>query len=154
MNRGTCLDMCNFTKWFVHLCMDVCMCTVRVCGMYQPVLEWTYCKNNVLFLSLLFDFVTTSIASAWSGLGAGLLYKQCKVCFGTRSVKKSKQIIQMNLCKWLFDNVASLICQLCLFKQTLPCRATQSIESTDSTDEIKISVFSLCDGTQVWLQSA
>lgn len=51
---------------------------------------------------------------------------------------------QMNLCKWLFDNEASLICQLCLFKQTLPCRATQSLESADSTGEI----FSITDGTQ------
>lgn len=51
--------------------------------------------------------------------------------------KELSRSSQMNLCKWLFDNVASLICQLCLFEQTLPCRATQSLESADSTGEIK-----------------
>lgn len=57
----------------------------------------------------------------------------------------------MNLCMWLFDNVASLICQLCLFEQTLPCRATQSLESTaGSTGELNVFSLSL---TQVWLRS-
>lgn len=60
--------------------------------------------------------------------------------FGNKRVSRSSQ---MNLCKWLFDKVASLICQLCLFKQTLPCRATQSLESADSTGEIKIKCFQL-----------
>lgn len=38
------------------------------------------------------------------------------------------------------------------FKQTLPCKATQSLESADSTGENKV-FFSLSDGTRVWLQS-
>lgn len=171
MNRGTCLDMCNFTKC-VHECVcvcvfvSVCVCVYNVSVWYVSacvvvcMLEWAYYKktkkrmSSFFFLSLLFDFVTTSIASAWSGLGAGLLYKAMYVsghiAFGNKRVSRSSQ---MNLCKWLFDNEASLICQLCLLKQTLPCRATQSLESTDSTGEIKTSVFSLSDGTQVWLRS-
>lgn len=100
-------------------------------------------KRMSFFLSL-FDFVTTSIASAWGGLWAGLL---CNVKFVLRQGEFrdewASRPLQMNLWKWLFNIVASLICQLCLFEQTLPCRATQSLESADSTGEIKI--FSLCE---------
>lgn len=120
--------------------MSLCWCTR----------EWAYYKKKErmsfffwFFLSLLFDFVTTSIASAWGGLRAGLLCNVKHVLGGEFRDKRASRPSQMNLCKWLFNNVASLICQLCLFEQTLPCRATRSLESADSTGEIKI--FSLSE---------
>ena len=93
------------------------------------------CPN---FFPLLFDFVTTSIGSAWSGLRAGFLFiVKCVLGHGAFINKRVSRSSQMNLCKWLFNNVASLICQLCLFEQTMPCRATQSLEGADSTGEIQ-----------------
>lgn len=35
MNRGTCLDMCKKSQ--NDACMDACMCTVRMCGMYVGI---------------------------------------------------------------------------------------------------------------------
>lgn len=129
--------------------MRVCVySSSTVCGVYQAVMVYDgvslFQNKNVLFFCLfcLVFFVTTSIASAWSGLGAGLLYNRCMSRDSPERLGLSRSS-QMNLCKWLFDSEASLICQLCLFKQTLPCRATQSLESADSTGEIKTKCFQL-----------
>lgn len=128
--------------------MNACMCTVRVCGMYPPVLVYdgAYYKKNVLFFFLFCLILSQQVLLALEvvlGLAFSITdvkYVSGHGAFGNKRVSRSSQ---MNLCKWLFDNVASLICQLCLFKQTLPCRATQSLESADSTGEIKMRVFQL-----------
>ena len=155
--------MCVLDKLhkMMHAWMCVCVYTVRVRGMCQPIC-WRMtgvsllqkkekeCPKFSLSLSL-FRFVT-SIGSAWSGLGGWpSLYCKSTSRDTERSLnKRVRRSSRMNLCKWLFDNVASLICQLCLLEQTMPCRATQSSESADSAGEIKIFL-RRGDGTQVWL---
>lgn len=125
--------------------MNACMCTVRVCGMYPLVLVYdgAYSKKNVLFsfFFLLFCWILSQQVLLALEVVFGLAFSitDVKYVSGLRAFrnKRVSRSSQMNLCKWLFDNVASLICQLCLFKQTLPCGATQSLESADSTSEIK-----------------
>lgn len=139
---------------WMRVCVQwVCVVCIRLCWC---MMEWAYYKKNVLFFFLFCLILSQQVLLALEVV-LGLAFSITDVkyvlghgAFGNKWVRRSSQ---MNLCKWLFDNVASLICQLCLFKQTLPCRATQSLESADSTGEIKIRVFSSSDGTQVWLWS-
>lgn len=97
MNRGTCLDTCNFTKWCEREC--VCVYSASVCWCMT---EWAYYKKkkNVLFIfSFSFWFIffchNKVFASAWSGLGAGLLFffSLYITDLGTRFGNKSKQIV-------------------------------------------------------------
>lgn len=101
MNRGTCLDTCNFTKWCERECVCVCVYSASVCWCMT---EWAYYKKkkNVLFIfSFSFWFIffchNKVFASAWSGLGAGLLFffffSLYITDLGTRFGNKSKQIV-------------------------------------------------------------
>lgn len=148
MTRGTCLEMCNFTKWRVHECVCVCVkleCVLCISWCWCMT-EWAYYKTNVRFFLFFFFFLFCLMLSQQVLLALevvlGLAFSITDVTyvsghgvFGNIRVSRSSQ---MNLCKWLFDNEVSLICQLCLFKQTLPCRATQSLERADSTSENKV----------------
>lgn len=77
MNRGTCLDTCNFTKWCEREC--VCVCVQCECVLVYDGVSLLQKKKNVLFIfSFSFWFIffchNKVFASAWSGLGAGLLF--------------------------------------------------------------------------------
>lgn len=125
--------------------------------------SFTTKRMSFSFLSLLLDFFCHEYLLALEVvLGLAFFYNRCMSLDRVKEKKKKRvsRSSQMNLCKWLFDNEASLICQLCLYKQTLPCKASQSLESADLTEEIKrvfflfFVYFSLSNGTRVWLRSS
>lgn len=123
------------------------MCVQRECAMrmFWWILERVfYNKKNVLFFLFCFFFFCHEYSLALEVvLGLAFFYNRCTSPDRVREKKRVSGSSQMNLCKWLFDNEASLICQLCLYKQTLPCKASQSLESADMTEEIK-RVFLFC----------
>lgn len=62
MNRGTCLDMCDFTNRCMRGCVRVC--TVRMRGTYEPMsacdgVSLLQKKKRMSFFLLSFSFVFT-----------------------------------------------------------------------------------------------
>lgn len=139
INRGTCLDT---SQNRVHEC--VYSASVR-CVCFGEYWSESFTTKRMSFsFSFVFLFFCHEYSLALEVvLGLAFFYNRCMSPDRVREKKRVSGSSQMNLCKWLFDNEASLICQLCLYKQTLPCKASQSLESADMTEEIKRVFFVL-----------